>query len=91
MDLGRGPSSGNACNLNSSYLDLLESSFKVGVTTRVEVRRSLNNYWIGSGDAKTPDSDSVSDSYRIGVPFLDGPVVVAFDENGVLLDIRTDD
>lgn len=80
LDLRRGSISKLVCHPTDSYSELLRGSFHVGVTTRVQVRNMLNEYWVASSD--------LSDTYEFNAFFLPGEAVFTFDEDNVLVDVQ---
>ncbi len=88
VDLGKNSYSHLICDLKGSYLDLLETTFEIGETTRVDVRTLLDEYWVASRQA---GSGMMSDIYQFNVRFLGPPAVFTFDDNDVLMELRVGD
>lgn len=80
LDLRRSSISKLVCHPTDSYSELLRGSFHVGVTTRVQVRTMLSEYWVASGE--------LSDTYEFNAFFLPGEAVFIFDEDNVLRDFQ---
>lgn len=85
VDLNKSSFSHVICDLNSSYVELLGTTFEVGETSRIEVETLLDHYWVRTSQ---DGSGTVSDYYQFNARFLGPPVVFTFDNNDLLMDMR---